>query len=368
MKPRFNNIIIRSSGIWNTRSPLIVFNRNNHYINQVYYSSILAITKVQSECNDFELTSPASQIFPNKKKQPIARRAWPAFKRSFPSSLDGSRTPPTVADVQNISRISIRALTEYSIIKYGALFESFAQCWALNFLLARLESGISLTRKERELGQKFAPVNKRHHVQRHHVPGWPEICQNLPQIREVLIKEPHIKTDPRTGATIDEPITPQLNAFSVIGFWRDWRNSLVHKAGMVSSRFFNRNAEVWNELQDLFPTNIDLKAGVRLSLDNLTFRAVTAVHSRAAKALRDILVTVSSERRGHVNAPNKAWDYESGPMPPEMLPDFDPPMLMEGDHQASFLWATDESFREKKRKEFKTHNNKIQATGRGAGR
>jgi len=51
MLPRFNGIIIRPSGVWDTRSPLIAFNKNNHYINQVYYSSILAITRVQSEWN-----------------------------------------------------------------------------------------------------------------------------------------------------------------------------------------------------------------------------------------------------------------------------------------------------------------------------
>lgn len=161
MLPRFNSIIIRPSGVWDTRSPLIVFNKNNHYINQVYYSSILAITRVQSECDNIELESPASKVFSHKKKHPIARRAWPAFKRSFSSSLDGSRIPPTVADIQKISRISIRAITEHLIIKYGALFESFAQCWALNFLLARLESGASLTQKERKLGQKFAPIHKK---------------------------------------------------------------------------------------------------------------------------------------------------------------------------------------------------------------
>jgi len=169
------------------------------------------------------------------------------------------------------------------------------------------------------------------------------------------VKVPHVKTDPRAGVNINEPITPVLNAFSVIGFWRDWRNSLVHKSGLVSGRFFDRNVEVRNDLQDLFPTNIEFKAGERLPINNLTFRAVTAVHSRAAKELRDIIVKISNERRGHVNAPNKAWNYESGPMPPEMLPDRPPPILMEGDHQASFLWTTNKSFRDQKRKEFATH-------------
>lgn len=351
MPSRFIGIIIRPSGVWDTRSPLICFNKNNHFINQIYYSSILAITRVQSECKNLDSNSPASIAYSHKKQHPIARSAWSAFTRSFPSNLDGSRTPPIVLDIEKINHISIRAITEHAIIKCGALFESYAQCWALNFLLARLESGALLTRKEQELSQQFAPINKRHHV-----PGWPAICTAIPSIYETLTKEPHVKTDPRTGVNVNELITPTLNAFSVINFWRDWRNSIVHNAGMVSNQFYDRNSKVWNDLQELFPAHIELKAGDRLPINDLAFRAVTAVHSRAANALREMLVKVSNERRGHVNAPNKAWDYKKGRMPPEMLPNRLPSMLMDGDHQASFLWATDESFRERKRNEFIEHN------------
>lgn len=337
-------IIIRSSGIWDTRSPLIHLIKSNHYINQIYYSSILSITKVESEFSDQKNTSLASEVYSHKKKHSLAKRVWPAFKRSFPSSFDGTRLPPNVGDLKNINKASIRALTEYSLIKYGALFESYAQCWALNYLLARLESEEILTRKERELSKKFAPLNKKHHV-----PGWPAICKNLPIIKEILVKAPHMKTNPKNGIIIEEPVTPNLNAFNVINFWRDWRNSLVHKSGMVSGRFLNRNKIIMQELQELFPTNAELRAGYPLPIDHYTFRAVTAVHMQAAKAMRDTLVNISNERRGHVNAPKKAWNYDKGPMPPELLPDSPPPLLMEGDHRDSYLWATDASFRKTKR-------------------
>ncbi len=335
------DIVIRPSGVWDTRSPLIQFNRHNHDLNQAYYSTLLAVTGVQSAGNDLGPSTAASELFPHQKSHSVARRAWPAFKRSFPSQFDGSRRLLTVEDVQKTTRLSIAAITEHAIVKYGALFETFAQCWALNYLLARLESGEGLTQKERSLIHEFSPV------QSTRVPGWPAIFKAIPRIRTELNQVPHLKTDPRTGEPVDAPLTPALNAFTVIGFWREWRNSLVHRSGIVSTWFFNEHGPVWDELQDLAPTNKGLDIGHKLPLDDSTFRAVAAVHARAAKSLRDILVEVSGERRGHVLAPKPSW--KSGRMPPEMVPDRLPPLLLRGDHEPSFLWSTDKAYRQRKR-------------------
>ncbi len=334
-------IVIRPSGVWNTRSPLIQFNRHNHDLNQAYYSTLLAITGVQSAGNKLGPSAAASDLFPHKTSHSVARRAWSAFKRSFPSQFDGSRRPLTVEDVQKTTRLAIAAITEHTIVKCGALFESFAQCWALNYLLARLESGEALTQKERSLIHEFSPV------QSTRVPGWPAIFKAIPGICTELSRVPHLKTDPRTGEAVDAPLTPVLNAFTVIGFWREWRNSLVHRSGVVSTWFFNVHGPVWEELQDLAPTNKDLDIGHKLPLDDSTFRAVAAVHARAAKSRRDILVKVSGERRGHVLAPKPSW--KSGRMPPEMMPDRLPPLLLRGDHESSLLWSTDEVFRKRMR-------------------
>jgi len=336
-------IIIRPSGVWDTRSPLIKFNQNNHYINQIYYSSILSFTKVQVECSDFDENTLASTFFCHRKKSNLARNVWSAFKKSFPSDIKGNRNPPIISDVQRISYLSVHAVTEYALIKYGALFESYAQCWALNYLLSRLENGFLLTKKESDLVQMFSPRNKRNNF----IPGWRHIYKSIPIIYDLLSDEPHIKTNPFTKKEVNEPINSKTNAFTVINLWRDWRNSIVHQSGMINERFYNKNKQVWTDMQKLFPKNIELLKGERLPCDHTTFRAVTTVHSRAAKAMRDLLVKTSNERRGHVHAPGKAWNYKQGLMPPEKIPDKLPPMLMKGDHNSSFLWATDNSYRRK---------------------
>lgn len=335
-----DDLVIRPAGVWDTRSPLIQFNRRNHELNQSYYSTLLAVTSLQSSARTFDPTTAATQLFPHRKSHSVANRVWRAFKKSFPSDFDGSRPSLTVESVIDSTRLSIAAITEHAIVKNVALFETFAQCWALNYLLARLESGDLLSKRERRLASAFSPVNNRR------VPGCPEIFAAIPCIQEALAKVPHLKTHPHTGDSIEDPLTSQLDAFTVIGFWREWRNQLIHRSGIVSTWFFNKHGPVWDDMQDLSPTNKELEKGRRLPLDDSAFRAVTAVHSQAARKLRDILVTVSGERCGHVLAPKSVWN--KGRMPSEMLPESLPLMLMRGDHEPSLLWATDDAYRRRK--------------------
>jgi hypothetical protein len=72
---------------------------------------------------------------------------------------------------------------------------------------------------------------------------------------------------------------------------------------------------------------------------------MTTNHYRAALSLRPVILAASGERRGHVLAPGRATD--TGKVDPKDLPDRVPPMLMPGDHELSYKWASDEGFRKR---------------------
>jgi len=113
---------------------------------------------------------------------------------------------------------------------------------------------------------------------------------------------------------------------------------------MVNQWFYNRYKQFWDDFKASFPYIKDIEVGKRLSLNDGTFRAMTTTHYRAARSLKDVLMAASSQRRGHILAPGPpaADPYH---VPPDKLPKQPPPMLMQGDHNLSYNWASDASFR-----------------------
>ncbi|MBI4798340.1 MAG: hypothetical protein HY794_06325 [Desulfarculus sp.] len=233
---------------------------------------------------------------------------------------------------------SIPSITEYAIVSYCGLFETYIQCWALNFLLAKLESGDAWTSTERKLAHAFSPLASPR------LPSFIDICKYIPIIKETFNILPHVFVNPKTSKEVEAPITPNLNAFQTVLFWRDWRNLLVHTSGMVNQWFYKKHAMFFADFKSVFPHIRDIEVGKKLSLNDATFRAMATTHYRAARSLRPILVGISSARRGHIMAPGPASD--SGKVNPEKLPERVPLMLMAGDHQASYRWTSDPGFRQ----------------------
>ncbi len=344
-----SELVIRPSGVWNTRSPLIQFIEHHRRINKTYFTLLLAIEHLRDDLNIYDRNLKTVELFNNSGVADRTRRAFKSYRKSFPSEADLTKPEPLVIDLLTSISSLIGAATEHAIVSYGALFETFSQCWALNYLLAILENGEEWQESQKRLAIRFSPLEGRH------VPGWPEICRAFPFIEEELCKVPHIFTHPQSGKPVDAPITQNLNAFTAIQFWRSWRNLIVHSSGMVSNRFYNAHFAFWQDFKAVYTNISDFEVGKRLVLDDRTFRAMTTVHYRAAKSLRSLLVKVSRERRGHVLAPNPEWG--NGPMPPELLPASFPPMLIEGDHAASFQWINDPEFRAKLAGNEPRHNN-----------
>jgi len=349
------DIIIRPSGVWDTRAPLFHFLTLHRQENEIYHALTLGINHLMRETSQRDLNSDAREMLLGENEKYPQRRAWGSYIESFQNPASGKERPhPRIGDFQRSLESSRSSITEYAIVSYFGVFETYMRCWALNFLLAKLENedkgiGDPWTPAERNLANSFSPLKKGP------IPNFVGIYKAIPVVESNLRQLPHIFFDPKNGKLVETPITSQLTAFQTIEFWREWRNLLVHSSGIVNAAFYNKHKDFWRDFKSVFPAMSDFEKGRRLILNDWTFRAMTTVHHRAAKSLRNILVEISHERRGHAHAPGP----EKKKYGPEDIPGHLPGLLIPEDHDYSYKWATDEKFQMEWRKSWVKNEKKI---------
>ena len=121
------DIIIRPSGVWNTRTPLFQFVEFHRQENQMYWSMILSTQYTVTKWSDLPREVSFRTIF--DKKGRVEAEALRAFRESFPSDLGEEKHEPTVGQALQAIHLSISAILEYAIVSYFDIFESFLQCW-----------------------------------------------------------------------------------------------------------------------------------------------------------------------------------------------------------------------------------------------
>jgi len=205
-------------------------------------------------------------------------------------------------------------------------------------LLARLEAGPALSFEQVNLVKDISPI----HNQKVPTPGVRRIFKTFADIASELEQLPHIKTDPTTGAALEEPITPELNSLRAILFWRDLRNCVVHRGGLMSHAFCEEHATFFEAMREPYQSYLrPLDPMTRLQLPNLVFYAMASVHHRAAIFLNTRLQETSKRRRGTIHLPEEGLEE-----PTTFDPAFRPlPLLVEEDHPESVRWAVDETYR-----------------------
>lgn len=318
-------IILRPAEVWDTRAPFGVFLRAHQRVNQRYYALLLASEKLRKECQRSVPYARVKDLLGLDSPNDSASRAYGRLLNSFPATGKQVHVAPLVKDLLPVLGDTEAAITEHAITSYCGLFEQYVQCWALNYLLALLESGVSLDGGAKRLAHAFHPLRRRA------LPGLPEIIAALPIVRTELLKAPHVFTHYGTGDSVSAPISPNLTAFATILFWRRWRNLLVHNAGIVTSEFETEHRMFWREFRSVYPVIPELVAGTTLHLNQDTFRPFATAHYKAAHHLYELLVRVSEGRRGHALAPNSPVEN----MAPEEYPSVLPPLLLPGDHAPS---------------------------------
>ena len=270
---------------------------------------------------------------------PVAWKAWKGYRDWWRRARGDPGGQPSIEDVARDLALGHYPIRELSVVKIASVFETFVQCWALNMLLASLEAGVQLSPKHEELAKDFSPI----HTPNKLAPVVPGIFNTFADISSKLEHLPHIKTHPTTGAALEEPLTPDLNSHRAILFWREFRNCLVHRAGLISLGFYNRNNQFFEAMREPYESVLrPLKAMTRLQIPQQVFYAMVSVHYRAAIFLNERLQETSGRRRGTIYLP------EAGVEEPTS---FDPalkslPLLVEGDHSESLRWVEDESYRD----------------------
>jgi hypothetical protein len=268
------------------------------------------------------------------KTEVVAAEAWLDYRRSFAKDEHGKNPQPTVSQLAKDAILALRDIREMTIVRLASLMEAYAQCWALNYLAAVLESGGVWSRAESVLAATLHPIHGSGHV-----PGWPQIVRAVPALKNGLETLPHTFRHPTSGTRLTEPISVHLNALAVIQFWRAYRNLAVHTSRLVTRRFYDRYATLFSEMMAGTHHEDKLEPGNPMPLHDDLFSQMAAVQYRAALWMNELLVRVSQFRRGHPEAP--------GPITKKR---FEPSfrcraLFVQGDHGASLQWTTDPAFR-----------------------
>lgn len=335
-------VVVRPSGVWNTRAPLHLFLQRMHEIQRDYCLLTLAVSRTRYDAEHRAPgVGPSAANFMRKRVSgPVASKAWNGYRDSWRRTHGSPDGQPSIEELEQDLGLALYPIREQSVVKVASVFETFVQSWALNMILATLEAGFALSPAEEKLAEHFSPV----HTPGSYPPGVPTILKTFGAVQADLEGNPHVRTEPATGATLQEPITPILNSYRAILFWRGFRNQFVHSEGLVSKGFRHRHGAFFEAMREPYKEVLrPLEPMIRLQLPSVVFYAMVSVHYRAAGFLNKKLQEISRGRRGTIYA------VESGVEEPVQ---FDPslitrPMLIDGDHADSARWLKDETFRGK---------------------
>ena len=320
-------IVIRPSGVWDSRKPLTELIKWQEHVMRIYSVTTLSLTKAIQEARrepDIPVRGPFFRV---RLAGRVGASAWVAYAKSR-GRTTGTR--PTFREFETDATAAFWFATEHAVIGLATVFETFIQCWALNFLLTRLESGMATWSRtsEAQLARKFARV----HIGRS-VPSFPAIRDAIESIAQRLAELPHIEVDDLAETEVLTPVSDNLNGLRSIQFWREYRNLLIHNNGVISVRFYYAHKQFVNGLRQFNSAIPQLVIGERLKLRDAIVRTIATTHLHAARALNKQLVELSGAARGDVEA---SFECDGAPAA----------LLQAGDHPESVRWTVDSSFRD----------------------
>lgn len=318
------NVVIRPSGVWNSRSPLQNYLRHTARISKGLNATSIMVARASAEARGIDPPVTAKSHLRIKALGLKAGRAWIGLK-------DAVTEPLTTTDLPGLYRETYFVAAENALLKHISVFETFVQCWALNYLLAKLEreSGSRWTSLERKLALACWPIPKESST-----PSIPKIAQCLPEVEATLKATPHVFTDRETGESVTSPIHPALNAWTVTSFWRSYRNLVVHQGAMVSRRFLVKHSPFYDPFKAHFEYVKPLQVGRQLELSDGLLVAVGTTHLKAALTLNLMLASLSSSSRGVPIELDRIDLSKNGAA-----------LLQPGDHDCSLQWACNVDYR-----------------------
>lgn len=367
--------VARPISVWDCRAPFSEFADRHRAENRIYYGLLLARREsVRSWQAKKAMGISVRDFYPDSvrgaRKVFVDREAG-GFCDSFRRDEHGKSPRIEMAEV--IKAVDHNdcesAVTEYAVTSEIDLFESYLQCWALNWLLSKLETGIPWTQAERDLAQLFneveesdaeadashfdpvAPIdgdldakppsnrNPKGKKSRPLVPSMIGILNRIDDARNILNVQPHVRRQKRP--LLEGADARGLTSLETILFWKEWRNLLVHAGGIVPEVFYYKYRSFWERFKACFEHVGDFYPGERLSMKVATFKAVASAFFMAAEHLKDLLTdkSVEGHRRGHMHAPRPVDRRKYKPL--EAQAKEYGRLLIEGDHPRSYKYAVD---------------------------
>lgn len=321
-------MVVRPSGIWNSRAPFHTFMKVNKADSRAYELTRLCIERITF---DLPIARDAGKTLEEflVPGTDIARRAWKSYANAqLRRNRGGVIQKPAYGHFKHDLIMSNEILKFSTLVRSITLFESYVNCWLLNYLLCKLELGQVWTKTEYAFARQTSPV---------HGDGTP------PNISKVLTGTSEI-ADVLGEKDVDEAFAGNIghDRYSLLDhmfFWLHYRNCLVHNGGLCTPRTFNRHKTFWADCmteftRDRFEERVPLTLSFEL-LHRCRFNIYKAV-GRLEYRLREI----SQGRRGH------PWSPAPFPLEENVIPPRDAPaMLVEGDHTLSLMWHVDAEFR-----------------------
>jgi len=320
--------VVRPSGIWDTRTPLEYYFCECASLQKTYALLTCVVERMRGEAKHAPTGEQnLSEFLRGNASGAVALKASSAYSRAW-RRLDGNgELDPSIEDVERDLARTLRSIREFAIVRYSALFESFVHCWALNMLLASLETSRTLSNKQMQLINEFTPIGKQGTVKVH---GLSDVLKVYPAAFDALKTSPHIRRD-KNKELVQSPIDPRLNAWAVVSFWRDYRNLLVHRDGVIDKGFQKQYSRFFELLRAPYPKLKPLTVGQQLQMKDFLYYAVATTHNLAAEILNSFLMDASKGRRGN-HSPTQGTTPKNGSGRTNML-------LTAGDHSASLAWV-----------------------------
>ncbi len=178
-------IIVRPSGIWDSRAPFHNFLMIHKKHMRMYLISVLCnekyyfdYKKARSEGKTLE----EFLVIPSRNK---SQRAWRNYVKCQTERYSDGRTKlPIYSNIANDLVVAHEQLKKSAVILHFTLFEQYLQCWLLNYLLIKLETRRSLNKTEDELCFQLSPFESPKKNKR--TPNLAKIMHEITPIKEIL--------------------------------------------------------------------------------------------------------------------------------------------------------------------------------------
>ena len=290
------NLVVTPSGVWPRRTPLFMYiNEHREAMRNLHITTIATRNSIhQLDMYSNEGNISARNFFNVPRSIPL-RRYWTKYTNSFPKEdAHGTNFPPQIHEAKKDLEESIYDMRLFFVLKIVASFEAFSQCWAVNYLLAKLETNKSWTLNEKKLAIKFSPI---HTYKPGWFPMWHDVENEIDGLKSVLLKSPHFFTDQNENP-ISEPVNG-VNLSQALGFWRKFRNAAMHNSVRFTESFVERNQNTFRKIKMGYADELpDLEPDMRLHLTEKVPNMVEVAHLKAAITMNDLLVEVSNGKRG----------------------------------------------------------------------